>query len=94
MWIDYGIAYHNVVVFTGHTHYSLESERTTLFGYGENCNYVNNASVAYLWSNTYEETVGGMCNFIEVYEDYILIKGRDLYEDKWVASAQFVCYLY
>lgn len=85
--------YPNVLVFTGHTHYSLECDKTTLFGYGENANFINNASVAYLWNNTYEETVGGMCNFIEVYEDYILIKGRDLFRNKWVSSAQFICYL-
>lgn len=86
--------YPNVIFFTGHTHYELESVKSTNLGHGENANYINNASVAYLWSNTYEETVGGQCNFIEVYEDYILIKGRDLFENKWVSSAQFVCYLY
>ena len=86
--------YPNVLLFTGHTHYELESNKSTNLGHGENANYINNASVAYLWSNTYEETVGGQCNFIEVYEDYILIKGRDLFEGKWVSSAQFIVYLY
>ena len=86
--------YPNVLLFTGHTHYELESVSSTNLGHGSNANYINNASVAYLWSNTYDETVGGQCNFIEVYEDYILIKGRDLFEGKWVSSAQFVVYLY
>ena len=86
--------YPNVVVFTGHTHYSLESRKTTNFGYGSNANYVNNASIAYLVDDKYDYTVGGQCNFVEVYEDYILIKGRDLYEGKWVSNAMFVCYLY
>ena len=86
--------YPNVLLFTGHTHYELESNKSANLGHGENANYINNASVAYLWSNTYEETVGGQCNFIEVYEDYILIKGRDLFEGKWVSSAQFIVYLY
>lgn len=86
--------YPNVVVFTGHTHYSLECYRSTYFGHGLNANYVNNASVAYLMDDEYEYTVGGMCNFIEVYEDYIIIKGRDLFERRWVSNALYVCYLY
>lgn len=86
--------YPNVLLFTGHTHYALECQKATNFGHGVNANYIHNGSVAYLWTDTYEETVGGQCNFIEVYDDYLLIKGRDLFENKWVSSAQFVCYLY
>lgn len=86
--------YPNVMVFTGHTHYSLECNKSVSLGHGNNANYVNNASVAYLMDDNYDYTVGGMCNFIEVYEDYIIIKGRDLFERKWVSNAQYVCYLY
>ena len=33
-------------------------------------------------------------NFIEVYDDYLIIKARDILTKKWISQAQFVIYLY
>lgn len=86
--------YPNVVLFTGHTHYSLDCYRASLLGHGENANFIHNGSVAYLWNDEYIEIPGSHGNFIEVYKDYIVIMGRDFYKRKWVSGSQQVIYLY
>ena len=87
--------YPNAILFTGHTHYSMNGKNTAVFGNGKNANYVNNGAVAYLWSDIDNVgEVGGQCNFVEVYEDYIIIKARDILAKEWISSAQFVIYLY
>lgn len=87
--------YPNAVLFTGHTHYSMNGKNTAVFGNGKNANYINNGAVAYLWSEIDQVgEVGGQCNFIEVYEDYLIIKGRDILTNQWISTAQFVVYLY
>ena len=85
--------YPNVVLFSGHTHYSMYGKYTIKIGYGTNANYVNNGSVAYLWKDIDKVgEVGGQLNFIEVYEDYLIVRARDIIEDKWISNAQYVIY--
>lgn len=87
--------YPNAILFTGHTHYSMHGNNTAKFGNGLDANYVNNGAIAYLWSEIDRVgEVGGQCNFVEVYEDYIIIKARDILAREWISSAQFVVYLY
>ena len=87
--------YPNAILFTGHTHYSMYGKNTAVFGNGSNANYVNNGAIAYLWNDIDKVgEVGGQCNFIEVYEDYLVIKARDILTNQWISQAQFVIYLY
>ncbi len=88
-------SYPNAILFSGHTHYSMYGKNTAVFGNGLNANYINNGAVAYLWSSIDKVgEVGGQCNFIEVYDDYLIIKARDILTKKWISQAQFVIYLY
>lgn len=84
----------NTYVFTGHTHITYESDKTALFGKGEDANFVNTGSIAYLNNPSYEVIVGSMGLFVEVYEDYIMINGRNFYTGEWVSEGSFVSPLY
>ena len=87
--------YPNAILFSGHTHYSMYGKNTAIFGNGKNANYVNNGAVSYLWTSIDNVgEVGGQCNFVEVYDDYLIIKARDILTKKWISQAQFVIYLY
>ena len=82
--------YPNAVVFSGHTHWTLDSYQPALYGKKQNASYVNAASVGYLWNDADAREPGSEGLFIEVYEDYILVKGREFVDRKWVSAAQFV----
>ena len=82
--------YPNAILFTGHTHWTLDSKQPALYGKGINASFVNAASVGYLWNDEDKEEPGSEGLFIEVYEDYILIKGREFVDEKWVSSVQFI----
>lgn len=81
--------YPNVVMFNGHSHYALYEEQNILFGQGKEANYVNCGAVAYLRQNN---EYGSNATYIEVYEDYILVRGRDIVTSKWISNAQYVIY--
>lgn len=82
--------YPNAILFTGHTHWQLESMQPVLLGRGEDITFVNCASTAYLWTDEDEEAEGAQGFYVEVYEDYILLRGREFLEEKWCAVAQFL----
>ncbi|MBR5134427.1 MAG: metallophosphoesterase, partial [Clostridia bacterium] len=82
--------YPNAFLFTGHTHWSFEMTQPFLYGNGEDANFMNTASVAYLYSDDDQDLPGSEGLYIEVYEDYILIKGREFTQSKWCAAAQFL----
>ena len=78
--------------FTGHTHWHLESESPALFGNGKDANYFNTASVGYLWQG---EGGGGHYPgsqglFVEVFEDYFTVRGREFENKMWLTDAQYV----
>ncbi len=81
--------YPNAFLFTGHTHWSLESYQPVLLGRGEDANFVNCASVGYLWNDLDTATGGSEGFYVEVYEDYILLRGREFIKGNWCAAAQF-----
>lgn len=82
--------YPNAILFSGHTHWTFDSVQPILFGYGEDASFVNCASVGYLWNDNDTTEPGSEGIFVEVYEDYILIKGREFVEKKWCGVAQFM----
>ena len=79
-------------LFTGHTHWHLESERAALIGNGSDANFFNTAAVGYLWqgSGAGEEFDGSQGLFVEVYRDYVVVRGREFQFNQWITSAQFV----
>ena len=80
----------NAILFTGHTHWSLESLQPILAGYGDDATFVNCASVGYLWDDIDSATAGSQGYFVEVYEDYILLRGREFVKGNWCGAAQFL----
>lgn len=82
--------YPNAFLFTGHTHWTLESKQPLLAGRGEDATFVNCASVGYLWTDNDTSTGGSEGYYIEVYEDYILLRGREFVKGNWCAAAQFI----
>ena len=80
--------YPNATLFTGHTHWTLESYQPVLIGNGRDASFVNRASVGYLWTDEDKSTGGSEGIFVEVYEDYILIRGREYRNNTWCAATQ------
>lgn len=82
--------YPNAILFTGHTHWTLDAFQPLLFGSGKNAHFVNCSSVGYLWNDNDQSESGSEGMFIEVYEDYLLIRGREFVDQKWCSAAQFI----
>ncbi len=85
--------YPEVIMFNGHSHWVLDSE----------CNYCprseslpaifNTSSVAYLWTSYHkiegEELAGSEGYYVRVYEDKVVVRGRDFASGKWLPSATY-----
>ncbi|MEE1314282.1 MAG: metallophosphoesterase [Faecalimonas sp.] len=86
--------YPEVVLSSGHTHWTLESEKN-FRAYDDTLpTIINSAAVGYLWNDNSDETgrgiVGAQGWFVTVYEDMLVFRGRDFTNDYWVGSAQFI----
>lgn len=79
----------NAILFTGHTHWELESEHTHFQGGTGLPDMFNAASVAYLWSDEGEAIAGSQGFYVEVYPNRVSVKGRDFLRGEWVENAQF-----
>lgn len=82
--------YPNVFMFSGHSHKTPDLEKTANFGHGSNATFINTGSLGYLLGLNSEEVGGSSGLFIEVYDDYILVKARDFVSGKWYGSSQYV----
>ena len=83
--------YPHLILFTGHTHWEMESTNTIFYDptSPQGPVMLNAASTAYLWNDEEGPIVGSQGYYVEVYEDHITIKGRDFLRRKWITSAQF-----
>ncbi len=86
--------YPEVIMFNGHSHWELDSESCMHPRDEELPTIFNTASVADLWTS-YDVVQGVYMDgsqgyYLYVYEDKIVVRGRDFTTGKWVASAQFV----
>jgi len=79
-----------VIVFTGHTHWELTSKSPMYDGGAEGATYFNTASVGYLWTDSQQHKDGSQGLFVEVYDDILLVRGRDFVSGKWISEAQFM----
>lgn len=78
----------HAVLFTGHTHWELEAPHT-LFDDQQLPRMFNAASVAYLWTDEDEHKDGSQGLFVEVYEDRIVVKGRDFAAGQWLENVRY-----
>lgn len=77
------------ILFTGHGHWELEAERNYYDGGDRLPAMFNAASVAYLWTDEDKRKEGSQGYYVEVYEDRVLVRGRDFAKGAWVESARF-----
>ncbi|MBK1809103.1 metallophosphoesterase [Clostridium sp. YIM B02505] len=86
--------YPNVIYFSGHSHWQLESQSTmyqdtATYGPTLGATMFNSASVGYLWSDAGSSINGSQGLHVEVYKDKVLVKGRNYLNQSWIPSAQF-----
>ena len=85
--------YPQVYMFNGHSHWELNSVGNFHGATKDLPNIFNTASVGYLWSSydkpTGEYLRGSQGYYIRVYQDKVLVLGRDFEQGKYVSSA---CY--
>lgn len=86
--------YPQVLMFNGHSHWELNSEKCMYARDEELPNIFNTAAVGYLWTGydviTGEYMEGSHGYVIKVYKDKVLVLGRDYENQKYVSSAMFV----
>lgn len=86
--------YPQVLMFNGHSHWELNSEKSMYVRDEELPNIFNTASVGYLWTSyevdTGEYMQGSHGYVIRVYKDKVMVMGRDFENEKYVPSAVFV----
>lgn len=84
-----------IIMFNGHTHWDMNSEKTLHYKTEELPFVLNTASVAYLWSSydipEGEFLEGSQGYFVRIYEDIVIVLGRDFLVNKFIPSAMFVC---
>lgn len=80
----------NTIVFTGHGHRELCGIRPALLGGNDKASYFDDGAIAYLAKDSGERIVGAQGLYVEVYDDKIVVRGRDFLNKKWISSAQFV----
>ena len=73
--------YPNAILLTGHTHRSFLSEQPVLLGGGKDANFVACSTVG-------KADGGSEGIYVEVYEDYVLIRGRDFANEQWCGCMQ------
>lgn len=81
--------YPQTILFTGHTHWQLEAERTMHDGQDVMPSMFNASSVAYLWTDRDEHLTGSEGLQVDIYEDRIAVRGRDFVTRSWIAGAEY-----
>ncbi len=83
--------YSNVVMFNGHSHRSM-NETGTMFKLQEGSRIFNTASAAYLWTDDGTggyEIAGSQGYYVTIYEDAVLVRGRDFATGEWLGQAEY-----
>lgn len=86
--------YSQIVMFNGHSHWDLNSIGN-MHSAGDGLPSIfNTASVAYLWDSFYiptgEYLLGSQGYYLRVYQDKVLVLGRDFANKKWLPNACYV----
>ncbi|OPA75151.1 hypothetical protein BVG16_21320 [Paenibacillus selenitireducens] len=83
--------YPQSILFTGHTHWELGAQDTMY--QTKYATMFNAGSVGYLWTDDDELKEGSQGFYVEVYDDKVLVKGRDFKHHSWIYEAQYVIHL-
>ena len=87
--------YPEVMLFNGHTHWTMDSSCNIFEGTEELPIHIFNcASVSYLWSGfnkvTGENLEGSQGYYVEIYNGKIFVRGRNFIAGEWISSAQYL----
>lgn len=86
--------YPEVILFSGHSHWEMDSFRTMKERDEKLPTIFNTASGGYLWNDdsmaTNEGIEGSQGYYIYAYGDKVLVRGRDFVNGQWISSAQFL----
>ncbi|WP_440114617.1 metallophosphoesterase family protein [Paenibacillus sp. QZ-Y1] len=77
------------ILFSGHTHWQLEAQRTVYEGGGQMPTMFNASSVAYLWRDGDEHLEGSESLHVDVYRDRVVVKGRNHVTGSWIEGAEY-----
>lgn len=77
------------ILFTGHTHWELETPNAFFDGGSELPAMFGGASVAYLWTDADEHKDGSQGLFVDVYADRVIVAGRDFGKSAWIEDARY-----
>ncbi len=83
--------YPQVIYFSGHTHYTMNEDDVVLAASEGKPDTVHAGSVSNLW-NDEGPYVGSEGCLVEIYDEYVRIRGRDFEKESWMGSAQYVLY--
>lgn len=86
--------YPEVMLFNGHSHWTMDSVGNMFEGDDKlPCRIFNCASVAYLWSGynvvTGEHLDGSQGYMVKLYDGRLYVLGRDFAKGEWIAAAQY-----
>jgi hypothetical protein len=81
--------YPQVILFSGHTHWQLQAQRTMYEGGGQMPTMFNASSVAYLWTDEDEHLEGSESLHVDVYRDRVVVKGRNHVTGSWIEGAEY-----
>ncbi|MFD0616255.1 metallophosphoesterase family protein [Paenibacillus sp. GCM10027629] len=79
--------YPQSILFTGHTHWELGAKDTMY--HAKYATLFNVPSTAYLWTDEDEHKDGSQGYYVEVYDDRVLLRGRDFANGAWVSEAEY-----
>ena len=82
--------YPEVILFTGHSHWTMQSPHNMKARDNELPTIFNTGSTGYLWDDNGKYIYGAQGYFLYVYKDKIVLKGRDYINEKWIAKAQYL----
>ena len=86
--------YPEAILFSGHSHWVLNSPHTMHLHDDNYCTIFNTSSGGYTWDDECNETNKGLTGcegyYFYGYKDKVVARGRDFLAGKWIASAQFV----
>ncbi|MDR1692206.1 MAG: metallophosphoesterase [Oscillospiraceae bacterium] len=86
--------YPEVILFSGHSHWRLNSPGTMRVRDADLPSIFSTSSCAYLWDDEANRTnigiEGSEGYYLYVYDDKVIVRGRDFVSKQWVSAAQFV----
>lgn len=84
--------YPEVIMFNGHSHWTMDSE-SNIWHEHDRPFILNTAATAYLWTSynivTGENLDGSQGYYIYVYGGRVIVRGRDFASGKWIPAAQY-----